>query len=524
VRHLTGCFVGNSRRSPSNVKCWQRLDQLQWIARDDNVDEAVAVSADLASFCLRTRGLKDCQSARLGKFLRGTLRSHGNNKAEHLHGWRLVAAPADAAARLAAPAGAVQAEAAVVGVAVGEAAVATDAPERAAQDALRADFDALKEDRDQLLDQTMELQDELHATTEDLERVTREREELAREGGELARKLAESELQISGLHGAIAAMESAAPVVGDLTRTMEVMAKAAKAKAEASTLVGQLELAELRIKELVTEQAKERFRERHASDFMSTGQLGKGDELREQLSTKQGAKTVLQHPTSEGANLLTTQRINQLAAHVEMMLFGSGAGDLSRTQLILAAVLDRPVVQRLLANRWQSPKAAAAAEASKAMLDSARRMLEQLGSKQRGSRELPAHLAFETILMALLPDNAEEEKLLGSIGSLLGLDCKAVQRAAKRKREAAEGGASSAAITQALPGKRMQRKDARGWGRRVAAAWWHEYTRMDTNPRRKKRIRIGPSKYKEHWRHISYDTNEEMAKRCATTVPAKTKL
>ena len=103
---------------------------------------------------------------------------------------------------------------------------------------------------------------------------------------ELARKLAESELQISGLHGAIAAMESAAPVVGDLARTMEVMAKAAKAKADASTLVGQLELAELRIKELVDEQARERFRERHASGFMSTGQLGKGDELREQLSTK----------------------------------------------------------------------------------------------------------------------------------------------------------------------------------------------------------------------------------------------
>jgi hypothetical protein len=248
VRHLIGCFVGNSRRSPSHVKCWQRLDQLQWIARDDNVDVAVAVSVDLASFCLRTRGLKDCQSARLGKLLRGTLRSNGN-KAEHLHGWRLVAAPADAAARLTAPAGAVQAEAAVVGVAVGEAAVAADAPERAAQDALRADFAALKEDRDQLLDQTMELQDELHATTEDLERAIRE-------GEELARKLAESELQISGLHGAIAAMESAAPVVGDLARTMEVMAKAAKAKAEASTLVGQLELAELRIKELVDEQAR----------------------------------------------------------------------------------------------------------------------------------------------------------------------------------------------------------------------------------------------------------------------------
>jgi hypothetical protein len=45
---------------------------------------------------------------------------------------------------------------------------------------------------------------------------------------------------------------------------------------------------------------------------------------------------------------LTRRRINQLAEHVEVVLCGGGHGNLHRTQLLLAAVLDRPVVQRLL--------------------------------------------------------------------------------------------------------------------------------------------------------------------------------
>ena len=35
---------------------------------------------------------------------------------------------------------------------------------------------------------------------------------------------------------------------------------------------------------------------------------------------------------------------------------------------------------------------------------------------------------------------------------------------------------------------------------------------MDTNPRKKKRIRIGVNKYKEHWRHVQYETDEKMAR------------
>ena len=35
---------------------------------------------------------------------------------------------------------------------------------------------------------------------------------------------------------------------------------------------------------------------------------------------------------------------------------------------------------------------------------------------------------------------------------------------------------------------------------------------MHTNPRKKKRIRIGVNKYKEHWRHVQYETDEQMAR------------
>ena len=48
------------------------------------------------------------------------------------------------------------------------------------------------------------------------------------------------------------------------------------------------------------------------------------------------------------APALTQSRVNVLAHHIEAVIFGAGHGDLKRTQLLLAAVLDRPTVQRVL--------------------------------------------------------------------------------------------------------------------------------------------------------------------------------
>ena len=45
---------------------------------------------------------------------------------------------------------------------------------------------------------------------------------------------------------------------------------------------------------------------------------------------------------------LTKTRVNQFAKHIEAVILGAGAGDLGRTQIMLAAVLDRPAIQRML--------------------------------------------------------------------------------------------------------------------------------------------------------------------------------
>jgi hypothetical protein len=64
------------------------------------------------------------------------------------------------------------------------------------------------------------------------------------------------------------------------------------------------------------------------------------------MRTKAGARREDAREPEDAS--LTRRRINQLAEHVEVVLCGGGHGDLHRTQLLLAAVLDRLVVRRLL--------------------------------------------------------------------------------------------------------------------------------------------------------------------------------
>ena len=65
--------------------------------------------------------------------------------------------------------------------------------------------------------------------------------------------------------------------------------------------------------------------------------------------------------------------------------------------------------------------------------------------------------------------------------------------------------------------KRGVRKDRIGRGRQVASNFWHAATRLDTNQGRKRRKKIvdpvtGESQWVEHWGHVLYDTNENVAK------------
>ena len=78
-----------------------------------------------------------------------------------------------------------------------------------------------------------------------------------------------------------------------------------------------------------------------------------------------------------------------------------------------------------------------------------------------------------------------------------------------------EDGASGA-FSRATKISRKQRKDYRGWGRRVCIDYWHKATRLDTNVGKKRRNRevnsaTGEVFYREHWRHVQYDTDEQIA-------------
>ena len=86
----------------------------------------------------------------------------------------------------------------------------------------------------------------------------------------------------------------------------------------------------------------------------------------------------------------------------------------------------------------------------------------------------------------------------------------------QKKRQQANEDGTSGAFSRATKISRKQRKDIRGWGRRVAIDYWHKATRLDTNVGKKRRHReVNPTTnevfYREHWRHVQYDTDEQIA-------------
>jgi hypothetical protein len=59
----------------------------------------------------------------------------------------------------------------------------------------------------------------------------------------------------------------------------------------------------------------------------------------------------------------------------------------------------------------------------------------------------------------------------------------------QKRRHAANEDGTNGAFYRATKISRKQRKDYRGWGRRVAIDYWHKITRLDTNVGKKKRNR-----------------------------------
>lgn len=87
--------------------------------------------------------------------------------------------------------------------------------------------------------------------------------------------------------------------------------------------------------------------------------------------------------------------------------------------------------------------------------------------KTGGTRSKADHLAFETILATLLPDNAKDDGLMRTLQAMLGVDWDPLHRAELVNDTANldELGSFSAAVAEACA--RERRRDFRGEGRRI---------------------------------------------------------
>ena len=242
--------------------------------------------------------------------------------------------------------------------------------------------------------------------------------------------------------------------------------------------------------------------------------LASGKLLASQLISDASARTAALHdelaappPTSAAEVGLSDRRVDQLACHLEEQLFGAGGGSISRTRLLAAALLQRPAVRRALAKQSETC-AEKLARTALAMLDHVKQTLRQLSTGKRGSRSADDHMRFESLVAALVPDDATDEKMMRTIGELLGLHWEQIDRAQKRQlaNDGTRGGHSRSTKIS-----RKKRKDWNGVGRLLCRSYWHsDATRFDTNARKKRRWRIGVKRYVEHWRRIQYDTNQQM--------------
>ena len=106
------------------------------------------------------------------------------------------------------------------------------------------------------------------------------------------------------------------------------------------------------------------------------------------------------------------------------------------------------------------------------MIDTAHGTLGHLTTGVRGSRSRDDHQRFETIVAALVPDDAKQLEMGRAIAELLGIHHEQLERALARRRVVNEDG-SAGAFARATTISRKTRKDYRGWGRRVAIDYWH---------------------------------------------------
>merc|ERR1740124_953036 len=235
---------------------------------------------------------------------------------------------------------------------------------------------------------------------------------------------------------------------------------------QAQKLGAELKYANEKIANLLSKLAQAAEKNDTTSDdfirIISRSAIKTGDQLRAEMASSVGAKAAVAAAKAAVAAATSEEsseessvgdaRIAQMARQVEKLLYGGGAGNLERTRVLWAAVLERPAIRRLF--NLDGPSEAKMVAAARASMAHAKQVLASL--KTMGTRTKNDHLAFETILAALFPDNAKNDGLMRALQELLGVEWDPLHRAELSNEKADELGSFSAAVADQVARERRR--------------------------------------------------------------------
>ena len=152
-------------------------------------------------------------------------------------------------------------------------------------------------------------------------------------------------------------------------------------RSQVKKLSAELKYANERITRLVSEVTELAEAAKNETAFagiariISPSAIEAADDTRLKMASAEGAAAAVAAAAGEKSDV-SEARIAQMARQLERLLYGGGAGNLERTRVLWAAVVERPAIQRLLNLTAPSEaKMAAAAKASMAHAKQARHAL-----------------------------------------------------------------------------------------------------------------------------------------------------
>lgn len=188
-----------------------------------------------------------------------------------------------------------------------------------------------------------------------------------------------------------------------------------------------------------------KLRDSHSNKIIGTRLLAEGSELYEQTRNAVGIRQMIDGCDFDAIEKPTEddRRLRQITSHLEKEIFAAGRGEVRRTHLILAALVQRPAVKALL---HPSKSLDTSMSTMTRMLENARETLCMLQNKTTTTRNESTYekatsrktrsqrIAFEAIVDALTPDDASSTHLVNCISKLLGVNWDTVNSSLNRKR------------------------------------------------------------------------------------------